>query len=114
MRNLAFSNNSASVGGLYTGGGNPALTNVTFSGNSAFTGDGMYVEGGKPTLSIVTFSGNAARYEGGGFCNIMGGSPTLTPVTFIGNAASSYGGAVFNSGKSLLLTNVTFRRNSAG
>ena len=99
-------------GGMYNSGGNPTLTNVTFSGNTAnYKGGGMYNSGGNPTLTNVTFSDNTTNYDGGGMFNA--GSATLTNVTFHENTAD-YGGGIFNSeGSSSTLINVTFYGNKA-
>src|SRR5262249_27854139 len=89
--------NSALLGGgMYNSSSSPTLTNLTFSGNSAYffgDGGGMYNASSSPTLTNVTFSGNSAP-SGGGVFNELG-SPTLTNVTFSGNSAPS-GGGVFN------------------
>ncbi|MCX6034629.1 MAG: right-handed parallel beta-helix repeat-containing protein, partial [Chloroflexi bacterium] len=126
-----------SGGGMYNESSSPTLTDVTFSGNSAFDGGGMYNESSSPTMTDVTFSGNLANY-GGGMYNYTSSSPTLTNVTFSGNLATygggmvnwnssnptltnvtfsgnsaTYGGAIYNSGSSPTMTNVTFAGNSA-
>jgi len=112
LTDVTFSGNSAYGGGMYNSGGSPTLTEVTFSGNSAYDGGGMYNSGGSPTLTEVTFSGNSA-YDGGGMYNDSS-SPTLTEVTFSGNSAN-YGGGVYNLYlySSPTLTEVTFSGNSA-
>ncbi len=56
-------------GGMYTLSGNPTLTNVTFSRNSAWYGGGIYNDHSSPTLTTVTFSGNSAVGDGGGMYN---------------------------------------------
>jgi len=102
-------------GGMYnTSGSNPALTNVTFSGNYAVRiGGGMYNWSSHPTLVNVTFSGNHAGYFGGGMFNNRSSSPDLTNVTFSGNSASYFGGGMANQGSSPTLVNVTFSGNQA-
>lgn len=102
-------------GGMYNSSGNPALTDVTFSGNTATSGGGMYNSSSSPTLTDVTFSGNAAAIlSGGGMYNGPGSNPTLTGVTFSGNTASSNGGGMYNeNNNSPTLTDVTFSSNSA-
>ncbi|MFN8473344.1 MAG: choice-of-anchor Q domain-containing protein [Anaerolineae bacterium] len=102
-----------SGGGMYNTG-SPTLTNIAFSGNSAYYyGGGMDNDGGSPTLTNVTFSRNRGDL-GGGMGN-SGGSPTLTNVTFSGNYAQEYGGGMYNaSGNNVTLTNVTFSGNSVG
>jgi len=102
--------------GLYNSSGSPTLTNVTFSGNSAYLGGGVYnASGSSPLLSNVTFSSNSAAF-GGGMYN-TNSTPTLTSVVFSGNSAftsgSGYGGGMYNYQSSSTLTNVTFSSNSA-
>ncbi|HSH03281.1 MAG TPA: choice-of-anchor Q domain-containing protein [Anaerolineae bacterium] len=102
-------------GGMYTSGGSPTISNMTFSGNSAvYWGGGMYnIGSSSPTLSNVTFSGNSAGLRGGGMSTSGGGSPTLSNVTFRGNSADARGGGMDTFGGSPTLSNVTFRGNSA-
>jgi len=102
LSNVTFSNNTASNGGaLYIDTCSPILTNITFSGNTAANyGGGIYNwDLGNPTLTNVTFSGNAAAF-GGGIYNDFNSSPTLTNVTFSGNTASSSGGGMYNASSS--------------
>ena len=116
-------------GGLYCAGRgsghacSPALTNVTFSGNTAKYGGGMYNDGSygtsSPTLTNVTFSANTGTYYGGGMLNSGGygtSSPALTNVTFSANTAYE-GGGMYNDAtsgtSSPVLTNVTFSSNTA-
>jgi len=132
--------NGASGGGLYCDGGysnvtvcSPALTNITFSGNSAeYSGGAMfnyaYHQGkSSPTLTNVIFSGNSARgggamYNDGHFAGES--SPTLINVIFRDNSARgatgaqySHGGAMYNNGyqgtSRPTLVNVAFSGNSA-
>jgi hypothetical protein len=103
-------------GGMYNSSGSPTLTNVTFSGNSAYLGGGVYnASGSSPLLTGVTISGNSAAL-GGGMYNISS-APTLTNVVFSGNSAftsgSGYGGGMYNYQSSSTLTNVAFNGNSA-
>ncbi|MFH1038781.1 MAG: hypothetical protein V1789_08980 [PVC group bacterium] len=92
-------------GGMYNyyndDSSSPALTNCTFSGNSAQFGGGMY---GSGTLTDCTFSGNSAQFGGG-----MMGEGTLTDCTFGGNSAQ-FGGGMLGEGT---LTGCTFGGNSA-
>ncbi|MBI3919811.1 MAG: choice-of-anchor D domain-containing protein, partial [Armatimonadetes bacterium] len=109
-------------GGMYNDQGSPALTNVTFSGNSASNaangggGGGLCnTNSSSPTLMNVTFSGNSVPiHHGGGMANYWSSSPTLTNVTFSGNSARANGGGLYNySNCNATLTNVTFSGNSA-
>ncbi len=114
LTNVTFNGNSANVGGgMYNSSSSPALTNVTFSGNIAVSeGGGMYSFSSNPTFTNVTFSSNSSG-EGGGM-KTFDSVVVLTNVSFINNTAGSYGGGMFNgSGSSSTLTNVTFSGNSA-
>lgn len=108
-------NNSGGFGGGMYGYGSAALTNVVFSGNSsANDGGGFYSYGGNPSLTHVTFSDNSAVGRGGGMFNGQNGSPNLTDVTFSGNSADGDGGGMYNGAYAhSSLTNVTFSDNSA-
>ncbi|MDD3895086.1 MAG: hypothetical protein PHU36_08745, partial [Syntrophomonadaceae bacterium] len=76
---VTFSGNRA----IYNGGGihnyksSPALTNVTFSENSAESGGGIYNNNSGPTLINVEFSMNSATLSGGGIYNGLSSNPTL-------------------------------------
>jgi predicted outer membrane repeat protein len=75
------------------------LTNVTFSGNSGYSGGAMFNENGSPTLTNVTFSGNSASYSGGAMFN-DNGSPALTNVILWHDSLSGTGGGgaeIFNA-----------------
>ncbi len=102
-------------GGMYNGRGSPAVTNCTFSVNSAYAGGGMYnYSESSPTLTNCTFSGNSAGNYGGGMHNFGDSSPTLTNCTFSGNSAARDGGGMYNKdGSSPALTNCTLSGNSA-
>jgi uncharacterized repeat protein (TIGR01451 family) len=112
LTNVVFSGNSAAVrgGGMYNYGGNPTLTDVIFISNSTYYGGGMYNNNSSPKLTDVIFISNSTYY-GGGMYNDES-NPTLTDVSFSSNSASSSGGGMYNSG-SPMLTNVTFNGNSA-
>ncbi len=99
-------------GGMYTAGGSPSVTNVLFSGNSAWYGGGMYSESSSnPTLTNVAFMSNTASSAGGGL-GIANSSATLTNVIFSGNSASSAGG-LYNENGAVTVTNGLFSGNSA-
>ncbi|MFT3892415.1 MAG: choice-of-anchor Q domain-containing protein [Anaerolineales bacterium] len=111
-------------GGMLNVGGDPTLSNIIFSNNSATLGGGMFNEGvdlgygnwngGDPILTNISFTDNSAT-EGGGMENMNHSSPTLMNVTFSGNTATRTGGGMDNfKSCSPTLTNVTFKENSAG
>jgi hypothetical protein len=114
LTDVTFSGNTAwNGGGMYNDFGSPTLTDVTFSGNTAVYGGGMFTYSGNPALTNVTFSGNTASY-GGGMHNHTHCDSTLTNVTFSGNHANVDGGGMYNSSSSPVLTNVTLSGNTAG
>jgi len=127
-------------GGMFNEGGNPTLTQCTFSENVAYgvdydehdeqwdwgRGGGIYNEGGSPALTDCTFTGNSAEgvryYEGyytqdygtGGAINNTGGTPTLTNCTFTANLSHCIAGGMYNgNGGNSTLTNCAFRGNWA-
>lgn len=112
VTNVTFSGNSAFLGGgMFNYESSPTLTNTIFNGNTADYGGGMYNYISNPTLTYVTFNGNTADY-GGGICNHEG-SPSLTEVTFDSNSANEDGGGISNDYSSPTLNAVTFSGNSA-
>jgi len=115
LTNITFSNNSATYGGgIYNFNSSPTLTNVNFSTNSATSDSGgMYNNStSNPSLTNVTFSNNSATINGGGMLNSNVSSPTLTNVAFSNNSAAK-GGGMYNDNSSPTLTNVTFSGNPA-
>jgi predicted outer membrane repeat protein len=102
---------------LYNDNSSPALTNVTFSGNTAAQGGGVYNwthqgESSDPTLTNVSFSGNTADTQGGGMYNWTS-NPALTNVTFSGNNADEGGGMANWNGSSPTLDNCILWGNTA-
>ncbi len=104
-------------------GGDPTLSNIIFSDNSATFGGGMFNEGvdlgnnnwngSDPILTNISFTNNSAT-EGGGMENMNHSSPTLMNVIFSGNTVTRSGGGMLNfESCSPTLTNVTFKENSA-
>jgi len=96
LTNCKFNANVAS-GPYATGGGlygvNGAITNCTFSDNSAqYSGGGLAYCGGPITYCAIT--GNSSGIEGGGMhCDTLN-PPTLTNCTVTGNTAR-WGGAIY-------------------
>ena len=103
-------------GGMYNNNGNPTLTNVTFSGNTAIDGGGMFnLNGSSPSLANVVFSANSAYYGyglGGGMTNLEHSNPSLTGVAFRDNTAND-GGGLYNDSSDPTITNAIFNTNSA-
>ena len=99
-------------GGMFNYASSPALSNVTFDGNTASAGGGMHNSWASlPTLTNCTFLRNTAVDEGGGMLNDTS-SPILTGCTFSGNSADA-GGGIHNISSSPALNNVTFAGNQA-
>ena len=105
VTNCSFSGNSAIIQGGGMGNlvnSSPTVTNCTFSGNSGSQGGGMYNADSTPTVANCSFSGNTAlgpATHGGGMNN-FNSSPTVTNCTFSGNSATTNGGGMSNSGGS--------------
>jgi predicted outer membrane repeat protein len=116
LENVHFENNTATLsnrygGGLFNGGANAILKNVTFRDNQAVQGAGMYNSGVNVILDNVTFEGNKATSTGGGLINSATGL-VLNNVVFENNESGGIGGGITHSGTASL-TNVTFRSNRA-
>ncbi|MGB0388269.1 MAG: cohesin domain-containing protein [Ardenticatenaceae bacterium] len=93
----------------------PTLNHVIFSGNSAVSAGGGMLNhtSSNPTVSHVTFAGNSAS-SGGGMYNYVNSSPSVSHVIFSGNSASNGGGGMHNhTNSSPTLSHVTFTGNSA-
>jgi predicted outer membrane repeat protein len=120
LTTVTLSNNSASIGGGLYNGSPATLTDVVFTGNTApgasGYGGGIYNFHNLLALSNATFTDNSAGVSGGGICNDVNGSVTLNNVTLDGNSAtatSSYGGGIYNGNSTVTLANVTLAGNSA-
>lgn len=102
-------------GGITNVTGSPTLTNLIFSGNTAYDGAGLAnFESSSPTLTSVTFTSNTSLSNGGGMSNRNNSSPILNDVTFNGNSAVNAGGGMFNFFQSSpILNNVVFSGNIA-
>ena len=115
LTNIIFSSNSALSGGGMYNHGDPRLINVIFNRNFASydSGGGMYNSSSSPALRNVTFSDNFAGNAGGGMYN-SSSSPALRKVMFSNNSATNFGGGMYNySFSNATLTDVTFSSNSA-
>ncbi|MHC4474861.1 MAG: choice-of-anchor Q domain-containing protein [Planctomycetota bacterium] len=99
-------------GGIFSG--NMALTNCTFSGNSAEISAGGMYSLHNSRLTNCTFRENSAGTGGGGVVHVLD-SPMLTNCAFINNYAGTVGGGMkIWATDEITLTNCTFSGNSAG
>jgi uncharacterized repeat protein (TIGR01451 family) len=107
-----FSGNSANHwgGGVYNYHGTLTVSNSTFSGNNAAVGGGVYNYQGTLAVTDSTFSGNSANSGGGGVGNNQG-TLTVSNSTFSGNSAT-YGGGVYNNSGPFTSTNSLYANNS--
>ena len=106
-----------------SGGTTPStltVDNVTFSGNSAYSGGAIYDQTHGSTLHVTNsrFSNNSAvsGNSGGGAIYANGGTVTIDNSTFASNHADNVyedGGAIFNSAATITITNSTFSGNTA-
>lgn len=112
ITDVTFNGNYASAngGGMYNTASSPTLTNTDFSSNFSDSGGGMHNFNSNPILTNVTFSGNSAAYGAGMYNN--NSDPTLTDATFLYNSASSNGGGMHNFSSSPTLTDATFSNNT--
>ena len=117
VTNCTFTSNTASSNGggmLNYYNSNPTVTNCTFTGNTVSnSGGGMYnYSGSDPNVTNCIFTGNQAEW-GGGMLN-YNSNPELTDCTFTSNTASSNGGGMLNGYlSSPTVTNCTFSNNTA-
>lgn len=109
-----FSGNSAQLGGgIYNNGGSVAISNSTFSGNSATNavfGGGGIASSGTLIVTKSAFANNTATSRGGGIVGVS--FVTITNSTFVTNSAGSDGGALFITGI-VTLNNNTIADNAA-
>lgn len=116
---VLYTNGSAIISGA-SGATTLTVDNVTFSGNSAYSGGAIYDRTYGSTLHVTnsTFSNNSAvsGNSGGGAIYANGGTVTIDNSTFASNHADNVyedGGAIFNSGATITITNSTFSGNTA-
>ena len=96
LNHLSFIGGFRSLGGAISSTGPMALTNCSFSGNSATTAGGALFAYGALTVSGCTFNGNSSQGSGGAVMVTASGplSSTFTDCTFTGNQAIDGGGAI--------------------
>ena len=124
--NLIITSNYANnAGGGFYCYGNPTLTNIVFSNNSAGNstsgseskGGAMYCEQGYPIVTNCIFYNNTAYKDGGGVnayeTNYTSTrKPTFVNCVFAKNTATTgAGGATFGEATSFIFTNCTFYAN---
>jgi hypothetical protein len=119
---IAGAASGAIISGAFGGTTPSTLTvdNITFWGNSAFSGGAIYDLTYGSTLHVTnsTFSNNSAvsGNSGGGAIYANGGTVTIDNSTFAANHADNVyedGGAIFNSAAAITITNSTFSGNTA-
>jgi hypothetical protein len=122
-----FQNNSTGGGGsaITVEGGNAAISDSTFTGNSGPSGGAIFIYGNstfKISMSIdrCTFNGNAAVPFIGGAIAVevlnAGSNVSITNDTFNGNTATGptgQGSAIYVSAAPVTITNCTIAGNSA-
>ena len=92
-----------------------AVTNCTFSSNSANEGSAIYNNGAMLTVTTCTFTDNSSSNDGAIFRPFNDVSTmTVTGSSFTDNTAGNDGAAIFNSADfPLLITNCAFTHNIA-
>jgi hypothetical protein len=102
------------TGDFFTEPGSPILTRVTFTSNGADYGSGMYSSGGHPQLSQVTFQSNSTASGNGGGLFVNDGNITLADSLFNGNSTGGGDGAgIYVNGGSLNMRNTQVESNIA-
>ena len=109
ITNSSFSSNSAGAGGAIYNNGELSISDSAFSDNSAEYGGAIHNSNGTLTISDSSFSSNLADSAGGAIDNWR--TLNITNSSFSGNSAA-WGGAIYSQGE-LSISNITFRRNSA-
>jgi len=110
---LADGFTSASGGGIFDGGGNLAIENCTFTGNSALLGGAIFASFGTASITNSTFAGNSAT-NGGAIYNNNTNPLLLTNDTFWENTATT-GGALYEAAATLTKYKATlFQTGSTG
>jgi hypothetical protein len=85
-----------SGGAILNDGGQPTVSDCTFSGNSGYSGAGIGNYFSDALIEGCTIAdGDESAYLGGGLYN-YGGSPTIRDCLFRGNDVAWAGGAVFD------------------
>lgn len=113
LNNIATSS-ATGGGGMFNYTSSPSLRRVKFIGNQANSGAGGGIYNylsSSPAITDASFSGNSAL-NGGAIRNHFNNQSVLTNVTFAGNEAQ-YGGAVSNDTSTPAFYNVTFANNFA-
>ena len=117
IRNCAFSNNDATYfgGAIYcASGAAPQLINCVFSTNESIDeGGAVYCDASSPAISQCSFSANTAAGTDGGAvsCYDTGSEPTITGCTFTGNL----GCGIYCMNSSLpIITGCTISGNDLG
>jgi hypothetical protein len=112
-----FADNAGRVdggGGIYNFDGPLAVTDSTFTGNSAYYhGGGISNQLGTLTVRDSTFAGNSGGLDGGGGISNEDGPVTVSSSTFAGNSARE-GGGIMNYRGPLTVTGGTFAGNDGG
>ena len=114
VSNCTFSGNSANLdgGGMCNSSSSPAVSNCTFSGNWSIGTGGMFNNDSSPLVTDCTFSGNTGTFFGGGMGNYSSSSPIVTNCIFKGNSADLGGGMYNTFTSSPIVTNCTFSGNT--
>ena len=110
VTNCTFTNNTAKEGGGASFFQTATLTNCTFTGNTASTHGGGAYFFAAGTLTDCAFTGNKAPNGGGVYFSVNGGR--LTGCAFTDNTTTGMGGGVYFKGTATL-TRCMFMGNTA-
>ena len=113
VSNSTFSGNSAGYsGGGIENTGRLNVSNSTFSGNSAGNSGGGINNSGTVNVSNSTFSGNITAGSGGGICSSDSSTLTVNNSTIASNSASE-GGGIYSAG-TVILKNTIVANSTTG
>jgi hypothetical protein len=112
LNNVDFIGNTSrfSGGGMYCDIGNIAITNGSFTGNSARQGGGIFNDNSAINLAGVTFTGNHAILTGGGISNNSNIEFSIEDRCniYLNNVENRYGGSDIYSNEPLEVCVDTF------
>ena len=110
VNGITVSDNAGS--GINIATSNPAINNVTFSGNFGKNGGGMYILNSSPEISNLVISNNTVTDYGGGIYN-YNSNTVFTNLIVSGNNANFSGGGITNFAASPIITNALVTGNTA-
>lgn len=112
VTDCTFSGNNGSSGGGIFGTGTLTVAGSTFSDNTASYGAGVQITFGSLAITNSSFTGNTASQFGGGVVN-DNSSTNITGSTFATNTAGARGGAVYGGNSPVNISDSILSGNHA-